>query len=52
MIIHSLGHGKAVNLLCKYDSDNEKLRDMINTQGKTPKGLTQHEDVKFQFNSI
>lgn len=45
------GHAKAVNLLCKYDADDEKLREMVNSSGKIAREISQKEDVKFQFNS-
>jgi len=48
---HKIGHGKAVQLLCKYDADYEKLREMENTAGKVAKEIAPDANVKFQFNS-
>jgi len=46
------GHGKTVNLLCKYDSDFERMREMQNSQGKVPKEIAPSETIKFQFHTI
>jgi len=47
----TIGHDKAVNLLCKYDADYEKLREMKNSQGKIAKEIASIDSVKFSFNS-
>lgn len=46
------GRNLVVRLLCKYDDDNNKLRQMKNSQGRIPKEIVAKEKVKLYFDSI
>lgn len=45
------GKELVVRLLCKYDDDNNKLRNMRNSQGRTPKEIVAKDNVKLYFDS-
>jgi ankyrin repeat protein len=45
------GKEQVVRLLCKYDDDENKLRNMKNSQGRTPKEIVAKDSVKLYFDS-
>lgn len=38
-------HTKTVHLLCRYDADYEKLRNMVNTKGQPAKNLITNTEI-------
>jgi hypothetical protein len=43
---------QCINLLCRYDADFEKLRELTNNKDQTAKDIAADSECKLQMNSM